>query len=157
MECPKTEPKLHLDKSGTSGDCETNYCGKVGMTLTIHLSDKGKTIIQQARQQRDWKVDDDRWLRAATEKARPEPTEGWCDYWQQNPDGFEPTAATLKRFLRQRNIRQRFFVALCEAIAVDWRNVVDWKRTIDRPSIASDGTLPDFLGGIVPFKTSAPN
>lgn len=96
---------------------------------SIRLSQQGKAIVKQARLERGWTVDDDRWLRAATEAtATTPPSEGWDRYWESNYASFSPSATTLKRFLRPLNIHIENFQALCAAIGVDWQTVADWEK-----------------------------
>lgn len=109
---------------------------------SIRLSKQGKAIVKQARLERGWTVEDDRWLKAATEAASTPPAEGWDRYWESTYATFSPSATTLKRFLRLLNVHIDNFQALCAALKVDWQTVADWEKLPeDSPMI---DTLPCY-------------
>jgi NB-ARC domain len=100
-------------------------------SLSMRLSDAGEEVVERARSLKGWLRNDDRWLQTATEQANPVPREGWPAYWESNPySTFSPSDATLKRFLQQRPVKRKFFLALCAAIEVDGHAVVDWEKPI---------------------------
>jgi hypothetical protein len=110
---------------------------------TLRLSPHGREQIERARHDKGWTTDDERWLKAATELANPEPPKDWLTFWASNPDNFSPARSTLKnKFLKQQNIRREFFTALCKAVEVDWEKAVD----IDNPAEGEPPQIVPFFG-----------
>jgi NB-ARC domain len=107
---------------------------------TLRLSEQGRVLIEAARQEKGWTVDDRRWLKAAHQKCQPEPTTGWAKYWQEN-DSTSPSEVTLKRFRKRAYIDRQLFVALCEGVGVGLDNVVD----LDRQHPSAIGDFPTDL------------
>jgi NB-ARC domain len=107
------------------------------MRFTLQLSGKGKEEIERARTQYHWSSCDKRWLRAASRLL--EPTKDWDAIWTEETisDILGISESTLKKFRRRQSIRRKNFIALCEAVGVDWQKVVD----LDCPSIV--GNPPD--------------
>ncbi len=102
------------------------------MKLTLRLSVEGRAQIELARHSQGWTTKDERWLKAATELINPEPIHGWITFWESNPDNFSPSESTLKnKFLKQQNIRREFFIALCRAVGLEWKDVVDRHNTAE--------------------------
>jgi DNA-binding Xre family transcriptional regulator len=107
------------------------------MRFTLQLSGKGKEEIERARTQYDWSSCDKRWLRAASRLL--EPTKDWDAIWKEETvsDILGISESTLKKFRRRQSIRRKNFIALCEAVGVDWQKVVN----LDCPAII--GNPPD--------------
>jgi NB-ARC domain len=72
------------------------------MAVTLKLSQTGKDTIEQARKRKGWSANSAK----------------WCD------TAFT-TAATLKRFRARTAISQDVFQKLCEAVGVNWEEVVE--------------------------------
>ena len=113
------------------------------MRLTLRLSVEGRSQIERARHRQGWTTKDERWLKAATQLANSEPPNGWISFWQINPANFSPSESTLKnKFLKQQNIRREFFIALCQAVGLEWQDVVDR----DNPAEGQPPQLTPFFG-----------
>ena len=96
------------------------------VAITFKASPEGLAKIDYARRMKGWK---------ATSLA-------WC--------GLAcVSVSTLKRFRRRTLIRQESFVAICEAVGVDWREVVDPESLGNQNSLAhaSDNQLILVLSG----------
>ncbi|MEB3356946.1 MAG: hypothetical protein VKK04_09485 [Synechococcales bacterium] len=72
------------------------------MADSLRASKTGLTLVEQARRAKCWN--------------RTAPV--WCDR------AFT-SRATLNRFWAGQSIRREIFVAICMAVGVDWRRVVD--------------------------------
>jgi DNA polymerase III delta prime subunit len=111
--------------------------------LTLRLSPDGRSQVEQARRLKGWKTDDERWLKAATEIVDSEPPRDWITFWKLNPDNFSPSRSTLKnKFLRQQNIQREFFIALCQAVEVQWESAIDFNN----PAEGEPPQVADFFG-----------
>ena len=113
------------------------------MKRTLRLSVEGRSQIEHARHSQGWTTKDERWLKAAHEFANPEPPNGWIAFWKLNPDNFSPSESTLRnKFLKQQNIRQESFIALCQAVGLEWEDVVDR----DNPAEGQPPQVTPFYG-----------
>lgn len=74
------------------------------MTKTLRASEKGIEIVDRARKKKEWDRTEQDWLDRAGNISR----------------------ATLSRFwARKQHIRSDNFIAICDAVGVDWQKVVD--------------------------------
>jgi AAA ATPase domain len=110
------------------------------MPYRLALSEPGRQIIETARTRLRWNAKDERWLRAAHQLCHNEPKEGWEEYWRfdLNPS---PSASTLRWFRSRKNIDEKYFVALCQAVGVAPESVVDRQnRSVigDFPTLIAD-------------------
>ena len=72
------------------------------MTNTVHASEQGLALVEQARRQRRWNKTAQNWCQAAY-----------------------TSRSTLNRFWARQAIRTDAFIAICAAVGVDWEAVVD--------------------------------
>jgi hypothetical protein len=110
---------------------------------TLRLSSDGRERIDRARKEKGWTTYDERWLKAATKLADTNPHQDWDKFWKFNPDKFSPSLSTLKnKFLRRQHIQREFFIALCQAVGVEWEEVVDREN----PAEGQPPQLTPFFG-----------
>ncbi|MFB2917910.1 NB-ARC domain-containing protein [Aerosakkonema funiforme] len=89
------------------------------MAPTLKASEPGLAKIKQARNERGWTIEDDRWLLEASKILKPE------QEWQPGcyADGCSET--TWKRFLRGQPITSPVFKAFCQILELNWEEIVD--------------------------------
>jgi hypothetical protein len=87
------------------------------MAVTLKLSQSGKKIIEQARKKKGFDAD----------------STSWCQESYTRP-------ATLKRFRARIAISQDVFIKLCEAVGVNWQDVVDNSS----PTSSQPEQVPEF-------------
>lgn len=82
---------------------------------TLKASESGKTKIKQARMNRGWTRDDDRWLNETTEILK-----------LSGVKGAGVSLATWRRFLEAKlRIEAETFKAFCQVLGLDWEDVVE--------------------------------
>lgn len=80
------------------------------MAVTLKASKEGLEIVDRARRKRGWA------------KADGE----WCKVSQTAP-------ASLKRFWRGMLIKRDTFIAICQAVGIDWLEIADLSETEEKP------------------------
>lgn len=93
-----------------------------GIMTSCQLSSEGLKIVEEARTSRNWN------------KNQPE--------WYDKAGVAEPT---LKRFLSGKSVRCYNFEALCEAVGVNWEDVVLSRPPLEPPKSNGDWSLNDYL------------
>jgi hypothetical protein len=76
--------------------------GEIFMAVSLRASEEGLKLVDQERRERGWMKLQDEWIEAA---------------------GLAP--ASFKRFWLGHAIQRDKFIAICDAVAVDWRRVTD--------------------------------
>jgi predicted amino acid-binding ACT domain protein len=82
------------------------------MAISIKASERGLVLMDQARRQRGWRKQESEWMKAAA-----------------------VSPASVKRFWLGQAIKQETFIALCEAIGVDWQEIAGIDTTTDVPGV----------------------
>ncbi|MBD1881362.1 NB-ARC domain-containing protein [Coleofasciculus sp. FACHB-T130] len=88
---------------------------------SLRASQKGLARIKQARNEKGWTVEDEKWLKAASRVLEPD----------KNWEGSEQLAngvslITWKRFLQgKKPINTESFKAFCQVLGVNWEEVVE--------------------------------
>lgn len=108
---------------------------------------KGLALINQTRNERNWKVDSDEPLTIISQHVDPD---GSWDPPDSYAEGFSPV--TWKRFVSGIGIRPDAYKMFCWVLDLDWRDVVDfkkskikWTEVADHSAIKIDwGNAPDL-------------
>ncbi|MUG99658.1 NACHT domain-containing protein [Scytonema sp. UIC 10036] len=100
---------------------------------TLKASERGKNLIQQARKDKGWIIEDERWLKEASKIL--EPQKNWFTIWetQVKANSIALTYAegislsTWKRFLqaKYRIDAKTFKEAFCPVLGLNWEDVVE--------------------------------
>jgi DNA-binding Xre family transcriptional regulator len=98
-------------------------------------SEYGKKNIKNAIVAKGWTSNDLRWLIAASKYLDVEPSRDWDAYLTWNSDLLEAelchivaqgiSKATWKRFLNGSPVRTDTFKACCQALGLDWQDIVE--------------------------------
>ena len=91
------------------------------MTASLQASTSGFARIKQARKEKGWTIEDERWLLGASKIV--EPDKEWPPGSGYYADGC--SEKTWKRFLRGTSISAASFKAFCQVLGLDWEAVVD--------------------------------
>ncbi|MBD2482702.1 NB-ARC domain-containing protein [Planktothrix sp. FACHB-1365] len=87
------------------------------MSVSLRASQSGRASIEQARKKKGWSAN----------------SSMWCSYVPTSP-------ATLKRFREGKAINQEVFLKLCEAVSVNWEEVVE----TDLSTSSQPEQVPEF-------------
>jgi DNA-binding Xre family transcriptional regulator len=98
-------------------------------------SEYGKQQIKGAIVAKEWTSNDLRWLILASKYLAPDPSRDWDAYLDWNSDLLEAelcqivaqgiSQATWKRFLNGSHVRTDTFKACCQALGLDWQDIVE--------------------------------
>ncbi|MDF5725326.1 MAG: NB-ARC domain-containing protein [Rhizonema sp. PD37] len=95
---------------------------------TLIASERGRNLIRQARINRSWIIEDERWLKEASKILEPEQN------WDALPTGVyaaNVSLATWKRFGEARvRIDANTFKAFCKVLGLNWENAVNLYRDL---------------------------
>lgn len=120
---------------------------------TLRASERGKKRIQQARTEKGWIIDDNRWLKEATKILEPE--KDWDSIWeaQFKAGSVSLTYAegislpTWKRFLdaKVRIVAKTFKEAFCPVLGLNWEDIAE--NEVERcKDLREAPSLPKFYG-----------
>lgn len=103
---------------------------------TLKASEQGKKLIKQARINRGWTIEDERWLKEASKILKPEQN------WDVMPPGVYALGISLttwKCFLQaSRAIYASTFKAFCQVLELNWEHVVIRNKDLnDAPELSS--------------------
>jgi hypothetical protein len=79
--------------------------------LTLKASDYGLVIADRARRQKGWLKSQGEWIESAN-----------------------VAPASLRRFWLKQPIKRKSFLAICQAVGIDWEEIADGETTADLPS-----------------------
>ncbi|MBD1803885.1 DUF1822 family protein [Microcoleus sp. FACHB-SPT15] len=92
--------------------------------LTLIASQQGLERIRQARNEKGWIIEDDRWLREASKVLEPDTNWEAEDYVAGRIFAPGISLPTWKRFLEgKRRINAKAFKAFCQVLEVNWEDV----------------------------------
>lgn len=116
---------------------------------TLKASETGKRLIEQARKNRGWNQDDERWLEQASRILEPE--KNWDATWDNQPKGTDKTYAisssTLKRFSKANSrINANTFRTLCQILELNWEDVVEENVLNNNINLEDAPKLCNFYG-----------
>ncbi len=112
------------------------------MAGTLKPSEVGLAKIRQARKERGWTINDERWLREASQILEPEGD--WHIGSTCYADGCSPT--TWKRFLRGTQVSADAYKAFCQVLGLNWEETI-YRVELQSPTRDSRqdwGTAPDL-------------
>lgn len=114
---------------------------------SLKVSQKGLAQVKQAISQKGWKVCDDRWLVEASKILEPDGS------WQvDGPYAYGCSLPTWERFLQGIAIRDRSFVAFCQALAIHPAEVAETNSYL-REDWGNAPEAPTFYGRELELKT----
>ncbi|HIK10145.1 MAG TPA: NACHT domain-containing protein [Oscillatoriaceae cyanobacterium M33_DOE_052] len=112
------------------------------MAPTLKASEVGLKQIQQARKERGWTIDCEKWLLAASHLMAPDRE------WQiGGPYADGCSEATWRRFLRGEKVGTAAFKAFCQVLGCDWRIVVEREDLLGLQMDPGLVGVPDVMVG----------
>ncbi len=97
---------------------------------TLIASQQGLGRIKQARNEKGWIIEDDRWLREASKILEPDTNWEAEDYVAGRIFASGISLPTWRRFLEgKRRINAKAFKAFCQVLEVNWEDVADRSPT----------------------------